>query len=131
MPMYSLIEYSDNYSKTSRILWQYCRDQLALANNGENTDFDESNDYNNSFKIKKITGETGNNVTKNVEIMVPLKYISNLWRTHDMPLINCEINLDLILTNVAAQTTTFSITDTKLYVPVITLSTQDNAKLNN
>ena len=46
-----------------------------------------------------------------------------------MPLINCEINLDLILTNVAAQATTFSITDTKLFVPVVTLSTQDNAKV--
>ena len=63
--------------------------------------------------------------------MVPLKYLSNYWRTLEMPVINCEINLDLIFTNVSAHTTTFSITDTKLYVLVVTLSTQDNAKLNN
>ena len=74
---------------------------------------------------------------KNVEIMVPLKYLNNFWRTLEMPFINCEINLDLnwseifviVTTNVAAQATTFSITDTKLYVPVVTLSTQNNAKL--
>ena len=62
MPMYSLIEYSDNYSNTSRMLLEYCRDELALANNGENTDFDESNNYNNWFKImikKKKTVQTG------------------------------------------------------------------------
>ena len=69
--------------------------------------------------------------------MVPLKYLSNFWRTLEMTLVNCEINLDLNwyegcligATNVAVQATTFSITDTKHYVPVVTLSTQDNAKL--
>ena len=69
--------------------------------------------------------------------MVPLKYLSNFWRTLEMPLINCEITLDLnwsekcviTATNVANQGTTFPITDTKLFVPIITLSTQDNAKL--
>ena len=69
--------------------------------------------------------------------MVPLKYLSNVWRTFEMSLINCEITLDLnwsgncviVATNEAAHATTFSITDTKLYVPVVTLSTQDNAKL--
>ena len=69
--------------------------------------------------------------------MVPLKYLSNIWRTHEMPLINCEINLDLnwckkyviAATNVANQCVMFSITDIKLYVLLLTLSTQDNAKL--
>ena len=69
--------------------------------------------------------------------MVPLKYLSNFWRTLEMPLTNCEITLDLnwsenfviVATNVADQVITFSITDTKLYVPVVTLSTQDGAKL--
>ena len=69
--------------------------------------------------------------------MVPLKYLSNFWRTLEMPLINCEITLDLnwsedcviVATNVADEVTTFSITDTKLYVPVVALSTQDSAKL--
>ena len=68
--------------------------------------------------------------------MVPLKYLSNFWRTLEIPLINCDINLILtwsancVITNaVANQDTIFVITDTKLYVPVVTLSTQDNAKL--
>ena len=69
--------------------------------------------------------------------MVSLKYLSNFWRTLEMPLINCEVNLILtwsadcviIYTNVANQVPTFTITETNLYVPAVTLSTQDNAKL--
>ena len=69
--------------------------------------------------------------------MVPLKYLSQFWRPLEIPLINCEINLDLIWSknclivaaDVADQGATFLITDTKLYVPVVTLSTQDNTKL--
>ena len=76
-------------------------------------------------------------MNKNVEIMVPLKYLSSFCRTLEMPLINCEINLILkcttncaiVSTNVANQNATFEITDTKLNVPVVTLSTQDNSKL--
>ena len=66
--------------------------------------------------------------------MVPLKYLSNFWRTLEMPLINCEINLILtwsekcVLSN-DTKATTFAITDTKLYVPVVTLTNQNNAKL--
>ena len=68
--------------------------------------------------------------------MVPLKYLSNLWRTLEMPLINCEVNLILtwsstcvlIATNIPNQNATFTITDRKLYVPVVTLSTQENTK---
>ena len=79
MPRYSLIEYSDNYSKTSGILWQYCRDEPALDNKGDITDFNEGNADTNLFKIKekKTTGQTGNNGTENVEMMVALKYIRN------------------------------------------------------
>ena len=86
MPMYNLIEYSDNYSKTSGSLWQYYKD-----------DPNESLIDSESFKSKvKITGKTpaaGN--TKDVEIMVPLKHLSNFWKTTEMPLINCEVNLIL------------------------------------
>ena len=89
-----------------------------------------------NFKVK-ITGRTGNNGTKDVEIMVPLKYLSIFWRTLQMPLINCEVNLILIwsstcvliATNTPNQNATFAITDTKLYVPVVNLSTQENTKL--
>ena len=70
-------------------------------------------------------------------MIVPLKYLSNFWRTLEMPLINCEVTLILtwsencliVSTNVANQGATFTITETKLYVPVVTLSTKDNAKL--
>ena len=62
MPMFNLIEYSHNYLKTSGSLWQYCRDELALDDNGN---------------IVGQTGQTSNSSTKNVEIMVPLRYLSN------------------------------------------------------
>ena len=94
--MYDLIEYNDNYSKAAGTLWQYCRDQPVLADNNTIIDFNEANANTDLFKIKeKITGQTGNDGTKNVEIMVPLKYLGDFWRTPEMPLINCEINLDL------------------------------------
>ena len=86
MPVYNLIEYSDNYAKTSGSLWQYYRDE-------PNDNLADSE----SFKPKiRATGKTPNdNNVKDVEIMVPLKYLSNFWRTLEMPLINCEVKLDL------------------------------------
>ena len=73
MPMYNLIEYSDNYAKTTGSLWQYCKDTPALNANGEITHFTEGN-LTDSFNFKrKITDQTGNNGTKDIEIMVPLK----------------------------------------------------------
>ena len=73
MPMYNLIEYSDNYTKKSGSLWQYFRDEPD-DNNIEDSE---------SFKSKiKITGKTpNNNYVKDVEIIVPLKYLSNFWRS--------------------------------------------------
>ena len=117
MSMYNLIEYSDNYSKTSGRLWQYYKDIL-----NDNLARSES------FKYKvKITGKTpadGN--TKDIEIIVLLKYLSNFRRTLEMPLINCEVNLiltwfkDCVITNSTGEGK-FAITETKLYVPVVTL----------
>ena len=136
MPMYNLIEYSDNYAKTTGSLWQYCKDIPALDVNDESVVFNVNN-VTDSFNFKaKMTGETENNGTKDVEIMVPLKYLSNFWRTLEMPLINCEVNLIftwsstcvLVATGVQNQNATFAITDTKLYVPVVTFSTQENIK---
>ena len=93
--MCNLIEYSDNYSKTSGSLWQCCKDIPAVNNNNAIIDFSD-NSLTDSFNFKlKMTGQTGNDGTKNVEIMVPLKYLSNFWRTLEMPLINCEVNLIL------------------------------------
>ena len=125
MPLYNLLEYSDNYAKTSGSLWQYYRDEP----NDNPADSE-------SFKSKiKITGKTPNNDNeKYVEIMVPLNYLSNFWRTLEMPLINCEVSLILtwsskcVITN-STGAGTFKVSDTKLYVQVVTLSTQDNAKL--
>ena len=81
MPMYNVIEYSDNYAKTTGTLWQYFRDEPVADDDIEDCE---------SFKSKKkITGKTPNNDNKkDVEIMVPLKYLSNFWRTLEMPLIN-------------------------------------------
>ena len=136
MPMYNLIEYSDNYAKTTGSLLQYSKDIQARNANDEIHHFTEGS-LTDSFNFKaKITGETGNNGTKNVEIMVPLKYLSNFWRTLEMPLINCEVNLNLTWSSTCVlnstvipnQNATFAITDTKLYVPVVTLSTQENTE---
>ena len=137
MPMYNLIEYSDNYAKTTGSLWQYCKDIPARDPNNDDIVVFADGNTTDSFKFKlKITGRTGNVRTKDVEIMVPLKYLSNFWRTLEMPLINCEVNLILtwssscvlIATSIPNQNATFTITDTKLYVPVVTLSTQENTK---
>ena len=88
-----------------------------------------------SFKYKaSIIGNTRNNGTKSkVKIAVPLKYLSNFWRSLEMPLINCKVELSLkwydecLLTT--ADTATFKITDAKRYVPIVTLPVEDNAKL--
>ena len=136
MPMYNLIEYSDNYAKTTGSLWQYCKDIPARNNNDEIIQFTAGNSTDSvNFKVM-FTGQTGNNGTKDVEIMVPLKYLSNFWRTLEMPLINCQVNLILTWsstcvltsTNAPNQNATFAIADTKLYDTVVTLSTQENTK---
>ena len=92
--MYNLIEYSNNYSTTFGSLWQYCKDIPTVDNNGDIVNFNGTN-ATDSFNSKvKTTGQTDNDgELDNFEIMVPLKYLSNLWRTLEMPLINCEFNL--------------------------------------
>ena len=125
MPMHNLIGYSNNYSKTSEILWQYYKNEANynLANSA-------------SFKSKvKIRGNTlaGGN-TKDFKIIVPLKCLNNFWRILAMPLINYEVSLFLtwsstyVITNSTGEGR-FTITDTKPFVPVVSLSTHDNAKL--
>ena len=129
MPMYNLIEYSDNYSSTPGSLWHFRRDEII--NNADVTNDDNAP----SFKHKaSLIGDTGNNGTKNgSKIAVPLKYLSNFWISLEMPLINCKVELSLkwhercLLT--AATTETFKIIDAKLYVTIVTLSIEDNSKL--
>ena len=89
MPMYNLTEYRDNYSKTSG----YCKDIPAVNNVGNIVNFIGANST-DSFNFKtKVTGQTYGDGIINVEIMVPLKYLSNVWRTLEMPLINCEVEI--------------------------------------
>ena len=116
MPMYNLIEYSDNCFDTSGSLWQFKRDEIT--NNP-----DVSNDNASSFKYKaNLIGNTENNGTKNgVKIAVPLKYLSIFWRSLEMPLINCKVELSLNWTENCvftadnnANKAIFKITDAKL-----------------
>ena len=84
--MYNLIEHSDNYAKTSGSLWQYYRDE-------RNDNLADSEYFKSKIKIRGKTPINGNE--KDIEIMVPLKYLSNFWRTLEMALINCEVSLIL------------------------------------
>ena len=91
MPMYNLIEYSDNYSDTSGSLWQFKRDEIT--NNANVTNDDNAPSF--KYKASNI-GNTENNETKDgVKIAVPLKYLSNFWTSLEMPLINCKVELSL------------------------------------
>ena len=127
MPMYNLIEYSDNYSKTSGSLQQYCKEIPAVNNNGYITDFNGAN-ATDSFNFKtKITGQPNNNGRIDVEIMVPLKYLNNFWRTLEVPLVELILKWSagcvIIYTGAANQVPTLKITEKNLYFLVVTLST--------
>ena len=152
MPMHNLIEYSKYYRKTTGSLWNYYRDE---PNSGTEDNINYSIKDSKSFNYKtSITGKLeGNNVEKDdVKIVVLLKYLSNFWRTPHMPLINCEVYLTLtwsencVLTSKATReadpdanpavdeinnptNATFKITGTKLYVPIVTLSAENDNKL--
>ena len=170
MPMYNLLEYSKNYKKTVGSLYNYHRDKLS--NDNDDNNFGNIKVVNSeTFKYKnKIIGNTynvdstivpagsgarianpnydANNCgKKNVELAIPLKYLGNFWRALNMPLISCEISLELkwnencVMTslqqaqnvdggNTAEPTgATFSIINCKLYVPTVTLSKDDEIKL--
>ena len=86
MPMYNFIEYSDKYWKTSGSLWQYYK-------NDPNDNITQSELFKSKIKITEKAPADGN--AKDVEIIVPLKYLSKFWRILEMPLINCEVNLIL------------------------------------
>ena len=146
--MYNLKKYSDNYSKTSGVFHKYCKDVTAVNSHDIISAFNVNNATNRSFNVKrKITSKTSNNGIKNVELMISFKHVSIFWRTFEMFLINCEINLGLnwakncvIVANNADQATTFSIVvvfEFEIYliwisivsISLVTLSTQHNAKL--
>ena len=152
MPMCNLIEYSKNYTKTTGSLWNYYRDEPnsgAVGNMNYSIKDSKSFDYITSIKGKL----EGNNAEKDdTEIVAPLKYLSNFWRTLDIPLINCEVSLtftwseNCVITNKATREAdpdadlavdginnptdaVFKITDCKLYLPVVTLSAENDNKI--
>ena len=129
MPMYNLLEYSDNYQDSTGSLYKFKRDEPPGAN------ANVANDTTSLvYKSKLISGTDDNNVN-NVKLVVPLKYVSSFFRSLEMSLVNCKIDLELtwhkdcIISSTyaaAGQVVSFMITNTKLYVPVVTLSTKDN-----
>ena len=142
MPKYNLLEYSSNYSDTTSSLPFYSKDEV---NNFGNV-IANTNAF-KSFKCKaKLIGSTvaaANEILEDARIPVPLKYLSNFWRSLEMPLINCKVKLKfrwtkhcvLVVTandntNVNPNRIIFIIKDTKLYVPVVTSSAKENQKLS-
>ena len=128
MPMYNLIEYSDNYQAT---LYQYKRDEPPE----DDATADLTTDNSDSFKYKiSLLGNpvVANNIARrSVKVVVPLKYLSNFFRSLEMPLINCEIKLNLTwkkecVLSTGGSDAVFIINDTKLHVAVVTLSKEDN-----
>ena len=155
MSMYNLLEYSKNYRKTIGSLYNYYRHELS--DDTDDNNFDNIKVVNsNTFKYKnKIIGNTynvnagadGKNGTQEVELAMPLKYLGNFWRALNIPLISCEVSLELkwdkncIITSLeqrdigggnrdnAPTGATVAINDCKLYVPAVTLSKDDETKL--
>ena len=136
MPMYNLIEYGDNYSDTSGSLWQFKRDKVP-ANNAD-LSIDNSKSFEYKAAIVRKTANADNNNTnisiKDAKIVVSLKYLSNFWRSLEMPLISRKVHLELnwiedcILSSVGDSAKS-KITDARLHVPIVTLSTGNNANL--
>ena len=159
MYMYNLLEYSKNYRKTIGSLYNYYRDELS--DDADDNNFASINVVNSEgFKYKnKIIGNTYNvnagaqgydvnkNATQEVELAIPLKYLGNFWRALNIPLIRCEVFLELkwdkncVITsleqrhigggnrNNAPTGATLAINDCKLYVPAVTLSKDDEINL--
>ena len=130
MPMYNLIEYSDNYQDSSATLYQYKRDEPPEATAINDLTVDNSNSF--KYKVSLLDNPVvADNIAKiNVKVVVPLKYLSNFFRSLEMPLINCKIKLNLpckkeCVLSTAAGNAVFIINDTKMYVPVVTLSKED------
>ena len=157
MPMYNLLEYSENYEKSSGSLFNYYRNKpkehtIGDGDNAINISIRNSESF--DYKTKTVESLAAVELEKdNVEIAIPLKYSGNFWRSLDIPLINCEITLVLswckecvlvgralknapkpqpnppIAATESPTDAKFEITDCKLYVPVVTLSAENDNKL--
>ena len=133
MPMYNLMEYSDNYQDSSATLYQYKRDEPPEAN--AIADIAANNSSSSTYKVSLLGDPDvdGDIAKTSVKVVVPLKYLSNFFRSLEMSLINCKIKLNLtwkkecVLSTDAGEAV-FIINDTKMYVPVVTLSKGMNIK---
>ena len=148
--MYNLLEYSKNYEKTSVSLLNYYKDEpkehtIGAGNNAINISIRNSKSF--DYKTEIIGSlNAGEDEKEDVTIVIPLKYLGNFWRSLDIPLINCEITLifswykECVLVGRAFRgppanainsptDAKFEITDCKLYVPVVTLSAENDNKL--
>ena len=131
MPMYNLIEYSYNYQDSSATLYQYKRDEPPEANATDDLTVDNSNSFNYKVSLLGNPVVADNIAKRSVKVVVPLKYLSNFFRSLEMPLINCKIKLNLTwkkecVLSTDADNAVFIVNDTKMYVPVVTLSKEDN-----
>ena len=96
MPMYNLIEYSDNYQDSSATLYQYKRDEPPEANAINDLTTDTSSSFKNKVELLGNPVLDDDNIAKRiVKVVVPLKYLNNFFRSLEMPLINCKIKLNL------------------------------------
>ena len=134
MLMYNLIEYSDNYSGTSESLWQFKRDEVLVKDADLTIDNSQSFKYKVTLLEKTASYNDGKSFVKDAKIVVRLKYLSNFWRSLEIPLINCKVYLELnwienCILSSAESSARFEITDAKLHVPIVTLSTKDSANL--
>ena len=130
--MYNLLEYFDNYQTSTGSLYQFKRDEPPDDN------ADVANNTSSLVYISKLMNGTGDNNVNNVKLVLPLKYVGSFFRSLEMPLVNCKIDLELtwhkdcMISSVnaaAGQVVSFMITNAKLYVPVVTLSTKGNNNL--
>ena len=143
MPMYNLLKYSKNYRKTTGSFWNYYREQPSnpLSSNSESVKH-KTSITGNTYNVGAVNaGYDANKVGKNkTEVVIPLKHLSNFWKSLNISLINCEIELILtwsencILADITAANNPptgleLQMKDTKLYVPVVTLSKENDKKL--
>ena len=115
-------------------MWQFKRDDDPVNNADLTIDGSKSFKYKEALLGKTAIDNDGKSSVKDAEIVVPLKYLSNFWRSLEMPLINCKVYLELnwiedCILSSAGDTAKFAITDAKLHVPIVTLSTKDSTNL--
>ena len=129
--MYNLIEYSDNYQDSSATLYQYKRDEPSEANAINDLTVDNSSSFKYKVSLLGDPDDDSGIAKRSVKVVVPLKYLSNFFRSLEISLINCKIKLNLTwekkcVLSTDAGDAVLIINDTTMYVHVVTLSKKDN-----